>query len=358
VNRLQTYLNSEGSQYTIRTPQMELRVTAETEAADGRRQSDHVTVFVRRVQDLPSAAALAPQIHALQDQLERLATAPLPERYEGPVLFEGQAAGELFITRFAANVAVTPAIVQGHGLPISEMSQQGSRLLRRIGFKVLPEFLDVADDPTLTQVAGTALMGSYKVDKEGVPARHTLLVQSGVLKTVLTSRAPVEGITASSGNLRERGVAASNLLVSSQKGATAEELRRQLVQLAQSQGAAYGIVIRRLQGDTATVAYRLYPDGHEELLRDASLEGLDVTALSRIAAVSRDSQVYTRAAPQGRFTALLNPLANPGAGFAGNESTLVSCTVPSLLVTDVTIDKPRGQSPKPALISSPLEASR
>lgn len=355
VNRLRTYLNSEGTRFTIREPQIELRVRAEADAADGRPQSDLLTVFGRKAQDLPSAAALAPRIRAMQEELEQLAAAPLPARYEGPVLFEGEAAGELFATRFATNVAVEPAIVQGRGLQLPEgMSQQGSRLLRRIGFKVLPEFLDVADDPTLTQAAGSELMGSYKVDAEGVPARRTLVVGSGVLKTVLTSRAPVEGVQASTGNLRERGVAASNLVLSSQKSVTAQELRKQLIQLAQSQGAAYGIVIRRLHGNEADVAYRLYPDGREELLRNAQLEGLDVTALSRIVAVSSDSQVYTRLAPAPQLNGLRNALLNPGESFSGSEGPLLSCVVPSLLITGVTLDKPPGPAPKPALIPSPL----
>jgi predicted Zn-dependent protease len=348
-NRLQRYLSSEGSQYTVRLPQITLRISAETEAPDGRALGDVVTLFARRAQDLPSATVLSARVRALQEELEQLQGAPLTERYEGPVLFEGAAAGELFVTRFAANLPATPAVVTSSGQVLqTEPSNQGSPLLRRIGLRVLPEFLDVVDDPTLERMGEVPLLGRYKVDQEGVTARRTLVVEQGVLKTVLTSRAPVEGIPGSTANMRERGVAASNLLVSAQKGATLADLRKQVVQLAQGDGARYAVVIRRLQGDLATLAYRLYPDGREELLRNARLEGLNLTALRKIVAVSSDSEVYTRQAPA-------RPL---GGSITAGGDPLISCVVPSLLLTDVTVDRPQGEGPKTMLIPSPLEAGR
>jgi len=221
------------------------------------------------------------------------------------------------------------------------------------GCRVLPEFLDVVDDPTLTEAEGGSVLGGYKVDEEGVVARRTLLVHQGILKTLLTSRAPVEGVPETSANLRGRGVVPSNVLVSSQKSSTREELRQQMLQLAQSQGAGYALVIRRLHGNIATLVYKLYPDGHEELVRNATLTDFNLSSFKSIVAVSRETAVYTLPLParatQGNvfFMASLT---------AGAETPLVSCVIPSLLFADVAIEKPPVDSPKPMLLSSPLAA--
>jgi hypothetical protein len=344
LSRLARYLNSEGSEYTVRSPRITLHISAAAEAPDGRPVSDQETVFARSAQDLPAADALAARVRDLQEALKRLQAAPLTARYEGPVLFEGEAAADLFINRFASNVvALAPLVAQQGAAP----AQRGSPLLRRIGMRVLPDFLDAVNDPTLSRVPEGILLGGYKVDLEGVPAQRTLLVQQGILKTVLTSRDPVEGISVSTASLREQGVAAGNLLVTSRKSVPLEDLRRQLVQLAQAQGLQYGMAVRRMHGDAATLAYRIYPDGHEELLRNAELTDFNVGKFRGVVAVSQDSALYTRAAPDRELLpAILN--------FSGAEGPPLSCVVPSLLIEEVTLDRPQGEAPKPRLLPSPL----
>jgi predicted Zn-dependent protease len=207
--------------------------------------------------------------------------------------------------------------------------------------------MDVVDDATLTHEKDSLLFGSYKVDEEGVAPRRTSLVEHGVLKTLLTSRAPVRGIAASTGNLRELGVAPSNLFVSSDKTSTPEELRKRLVESAKSEGDAYGIVVRRLSGKTATIAYRIYADGHEELVRNADVSELTAASFKNISAVSDQRTVYTEVAP---FKGALAFNLNTAAGV----QPLVSYVVPSMLFPDVTIEKPSGESPKLTVIDNPL----
>jgi predicted Zn-dependent protease len=220
-------------------------------------------------------------------------------------------------------------------------------MLDKVGLLVLPRFMDVVDDATLTHEKDSLLFGSYKVDEEGVAPRRTSLVEHGVLKTLLTSRAPVRGIAASTGNLRELGVAPSNLFVSSDKTSTPEELRKRLVESAKSEGDAYGIVVRRLSGKTATIAYRIYADGHEELVRNADVSELTAASFKNISAVSDQRTVYTEVAP---FKGALAFNLNTAAGV----QPLVSYVVPSMLFPDVTIEKPSGESPKLTVIDNPL----
>jgi hypothetical protein len=108
-----------------------------------------------------------------------------------------------------------------------------------------------------------------------------------------------------------------------------------------------GIIVRRLSGKTATLAYRIYPDGHEELVRNAEVSELSSASFKSISAVSDERIVYTEAAP---FKA--SPLLS--LNLAGAGQPLVSYVVPSMLFAEATIEKPSGESPKPTVIDNPL----
>jgi predicted Zn-dependent protease len=344
-NRQERYLNSEGSSVVRRQPRFALRVTASAQAPDGLPLNDFIAAYGNSLKELPSQAALLSQVRELQSEFQKLQAAPLQGRYEGPVLFEGQAAGEVFARHFAGGLSAVPPAVSSNDQVAQTLRQQASGMLDRVGTRVLPIFIDVADDPTATHLKDQLLFGNYKVDQEGVIARRTSLIDHGILKTVLTTRAPVRGIGESTGNLRELGVAPSNLFVSSDKTSTSEELRQQLLDSAKTQGNPYGLIVRRLSGKSATLAYRIYQDGREELVRNADITELTSASFKNITAVSSERSVYTEAAP---FKSVFNL-----SGASGGQP-LVSYVVPSMLFSDVTIEKPSGESPKPTVISSPL----
>jgi predicted Zn-dependent protease len=346
-NRLERYLNSEGSTFTRMTPRVSLRITASTQATDGMPLRDFISAFGYAVTDLPSESDLLAQIHEMGERINQLQAAPVEDRYNGPVLFEGQAAAEVFARRFAELLPAQPNVISSNPQMLQAMRVQSNGLLNKLGARVLPDFLNVVDDPTATRERDNLLFGGYKVDEEGVPAKPTPVVQHGILKTVLTSRAPVRGVLESTGNLREHGVAPSNLFVDSDKTSTPEELKKQLVESAKSRGNKYGIVIRKLSGKSATLAYRVYEDGHEELIRNADISELNSASFKDILAVSSQRVVYTEATPL-RNTSPFN--VNP---FSGGQP-LVSYVVPSLLFEDVTIEKPSGEVPKPPVARNPL----
>jgi len=68
--------------------------------------------------------------------------------------------------------------------------------------RVLPEFLDVVDDPGLKTLNGKGLVGAYDVDDEGVPAQAVKLVSEGRLENYLVSREPVRDFPQSNGHGR------------------------------------------------------------------------------------------------------------------------------------------------------------
>ena len=347
-NKLERYLNSEGTTFTREAPRVTLRVSASTQAADGMPLSDFLAAYGYAMKDLPSESVLLTQIHKMGEQLSKLRNAPLEDRYDGPVLFEDQAAAELFARHFAELLPAQPNVIASNPQLLQSLRvQQSNGLLNKLHSRVLPDFLTVVDDPTATHAGDSILLGGYKIDEEGVPSKQTLVVQDGILKTVLTSRAPVRGVLESTGNLRERGVEASNLFVNSSKSSSPEELRKQLVGSAKSRGNAYGIVIRRLSANSVILAYRIYEDGHEELIRNAEISGVNSASFKEILAVSNQRIVYTEGTPL-RNNSPFN--LNPSSG----GRPLISYVVPSLLFEDVTIEKPSGEVPKPPIASSPL----
>jgi predicted Zn-dependent protease len=345
-NRLERYLNSEGGAFTRLIPRVSVRITASTQASDGMVLGDFVSAYGYSVKDLPSEAQFRSQILNLAAELSALQAAPHADRYNGPVLFEGQAAAEVFARNFAEALPAQPATISNNAQLEEALRQPSSGLLNKMGARVLPEFIDVVDDPTAIREKDSLLFGGYKVDEEGVPANRTLLVRDGILKTVLSSRAPVRGVPQSTGNLRERGVAATNLFVNAGKTLSLDELHKRLVELAVKRGNRYGIVVRRLSGRNATLAYRVYVDGHEELVRNAELSGMSVANFKDIVAVSDQRFVYTEATPQRNASLSMVPQIA--------SAPLESYVVPAMLFDDVTIQKTPGNSLKPPVANNPL----
>ena len=124
--------------------------------------------------------------------------------------------------------------------------EEGQTFTKDVGKDVLPGFLSVADDPTVTKFGNTWLSGSYAYDDEGQKAQRVDLIQDGVLKTFLMSRLPIASFSASNGHGRaETGHIPTgrqgNLIVTSTKTVPEAELRKQLIEEAKKQGKPYGL---------------------------------------------------------------------------------------------------------------------
>src|SRR5262249_8770799 len=130
---------------------------------------------------------------------------------------------------------------------MSQMGLGGS-LLDRIGGRVLPEWMDLVDDPRKKDYQGIKLAGYYEIDDDAVPSRPTKLVGKGMLKTLLASRVPVRTIAHSTGSRRSLGAVPSNLVLSSSKTSSEAELKAELLRRVKERGLDYGIIVRRAGG--------------------------------------------------------------------------------------------------------------
>ena len=361
------YVNSEGSSFIRNDPSASLIVRAQAQADDGTILHDFVIENGRAWDEIGGPDDLAGEVKDMGKAIaERMGAPKLPDRYIGPVLFEGQAAAELFAQVLA------PRFI-GIRVPDTEsqfssfMGQAGNPFLDKLGARVLPRFLSVTDDPTL---AGDGFVGGYAVDDEGVPASPTTLVENGILKTLLTSRNPVRDIELSTGNRRGGGPAPSNLVVTARRGMTHDELADELKLLMEEREAEFGIIVRRLGNpvfgpstgsgvsisfggpqqqqssvEPALLAYKVYPDGREQLLRTAEFAGIADATFKEIIAVSDSATTHSFVYTPMSFGGLATIISFGGAGFVSSLGQVVTVSVPDLLFEEISVRNPTGNLP-------------
>jgi hypothetical protein len=333
------YLNSEGSAVTEETSGATFVATAQTQATDGTMLPDWVMVSARSMEALPRESDLASQIGAMADRLTRLRRAPVVDRYNGPVLFDGASGGEVFSQVFAPKLLAMRAPASDNPQMEAYAGQGVSKLQDRLGSRVLPSFLSVVDDPMQVSYQGTPLVGSHAVDEEGVRARPTTLVENGFLKTLLNARDPVSGIPQSTGSFRTFGAQPSNLMLTVTEGVSKQELKEQLLSMMKQRNKEFGVIVRGVGREV----YKVNPDGREELMRLGQFDGLDDGAFKDLAAASRDLAVYS--IPYAAYGGRLYP------GQTG--APLVSFVAPSLLFEDLTLKPATGELPRLPLSKHP-----
>jgi TldD protein len=200
-----------------------------------------------------------------------------PEDYHGPVLFSGDAAGDVFNKLFIPNVEAdrpdtgTTARTQG-------MYQSSYKS------PVLPPFLTVVDDPTLRSFEGQSLLGSYAVDDEGVKVEPVTVVDHGKLINYLIGREPVKDFPESNGHGRAAlGQAAHShagvLIVKADAPLSSEAMKAKLLSLAKAQSRDV-YEVETLAGELMPrLLYRVSPDGKRTLVRGALFDELDQRAI-------------------------------------------------------------------------------
>ena len=341
-NETDYFASSEGSRVVTPHLQARLVVFAVTRAEDGMDLYRAQTFEAETVDGLPAQAEMEAAIRELGKSLEALRKAPLTEPFDGPAILSGRAAAVFFHE------------VLGHRLEGQRQrgDEEGQTFTKDIGKPVLPSFLSVADDPTLTAFGKTWLSGSYEFDDEGQKARRVDLIQDGVLKTFLMSRLPIASFAASNGHGRaETGRVPTgrqgNLIVTSTKSVPEAELRQQLIAEAKKQGKPFGLYFEDISSGFAVttrsspqafqviplVVWRVYVDGRpDELVRGVSIVGTPLAAMKRILATSDKSEVFN--------------------GECGAESGTVpvSAVAPAMLLSEMeTQRQPQGTARPPIL---------
>jgi predicted Zn-dependent protease len=359
------YVNSEGTTYTRRKSFVQLETNADAQAADGMPLADFDVAYARSLAALPSRDELGRRIRAMATRLDSQRKAAVVDRYFGPVLFEGQGAAELFLQSVGGALAGSPRVVVDD-LRFEGIFLNNGGFTDKVGSRILPDFLSVKDAPALRVFGPAPLFGSYQVDDDGVKAGETVLVDKGILQTLLHTRALIPDSTHSTASRRSTGTMPSNLLFSADKTMTPEQLKAELIRLVTQRHKEYGVVVRRIGNPQLMVnlarqrvvlngnaggpgsiaiepvieAYKVFLDGHEEPVRNLNFSGLTLDVFRSIVAVSEPAAVYS--APVRIITRA--PLT--GVAFLQPGGPMVvSTNAPSMLLEDVTLQRPTGDVP-------------
>jgi hypothetical protein len=279
VNRY--LVNSEGTVVRSGQSLYEMTIAASTQAADGMNLARDTSFIVPSMKELPSGTDVLARATKLAASLKELREAPVAEEeYRGPALFSADAATAIFADLVGENVL-------GHKPELGKNSRTTGGFAASYKTPVLPDFLSVVDDPTLSTYAGQALLGHYAIDDEGVAAQRVSLVEKGVLVNYVVGREPIRDFPTSNGHGRGRvptnppGPSLGNLIVTSAQPVSKEELKKKLIDLCQQRDLPYCYYVETFGPRlTPRLLYKVWSkDGHEELVRGAAFGDLDIRAL-------------------------------------------------------------------------------
>ena len=382
VRQRSHYVNTEGSRIVQSGSSVYVEVLARAQAADGSVVHDFETAFARNWSSLPGPDALAKRVHDLAANMTARLAAPTVTRYNGPVLFEGMSAAELFSQVMVPRLLGVRAPVPEESRIAGFAASLRNPFVDRLGGRVLPRGFNVVDDASvrLVDVGSSAVVdsarmaalhGGYLADDEGVPAVASTLVENGFLRTLLATRSPAHEGGATTGNRRHMGLPLpSNLLVSASNALPASELRNLFHELIQERGADYGIVVRRMANPEAklnaadtvraprgeigveslTRVFKAYPDGTEQLVRGAELSGITATDFRHIFGASNHRTVHTVAMLPSVAYSLRGTTAQYGR--TGGRP-IASIAMPDLLFDELTLRDMTGTPPKPPIAAHP-----
>jgi predicted Zn-dependent protease len=355
----QYFVNSAGSKSLRGDRIYNIELTMEGKNGEGEDIIDCANVIARKLDGLPEKTAMVKWAKQNAERMRLLLVAPEVEEYAGPVILTGDAAGEFFRQLFAKNVSDGPS-------PLYEKEQMaksnpGPELVNKVKRRVLPEFIDIFDDPSIESLGTLNLIGGYAVDDAGMIPRRIQLVEEGKLVGLPIALAPTKHVKEPNGHARGgvgRDVSArlSNLIVESSDKVPFDKLKTEMLEICRDMGLEYGLIVRKLLDPnspqasqaayfgggsrrsslTAPIeAYKVYPDGREEAVTNLEFSDVTVRILKDIVRTGDEAYCY-------------NYLIG-----ADNEMP-ASIVCPPLLIEEMELKRSESKIEKPMVLPSPL----
>ncbi|HLJ27984.1 MAG TPA: metallopeptidase TldD-related protein [Candidatus Angelobacter sp.] len=341
----QYFVSSEGARIITSRSLVRVLALASTRSPDGMELARSETFDASSFDKLASDQEIAAKIEKIADDLRKLKAAPVVEPFSGPALLSGRAAAVFFHE------------VVGHRLEGQRQrgENEGQTFTKMVNQSVLPSFLSVEDDPTLTSLEGRELSGNYRFDEEGQKSERVELISNGILKQFLMSRMPVKGFMHSNGHGRAQdGLMPvgrqGNLIVRSSKAVPDSELRAKLIQEIKDQKKPYGLYFEDIAGGfTLTLrnmpqafqimplmVWKVYADGRpDELVRGVDIIGTPLAALNRIVLTGEKLDTFN------------------GECGAESGSVPVSASAPAMLFSEIEVQKVAQGHERPPVLPPP-----
>lgn len=274
------------------------------------------------------------------DKLEEI-----KEDYEGPVIYSGLASSMFFYNtlfgREGKLIAQREAVsdrssyFQAYKNPVS--------MEDKIGEELIPNNFTIIDRPKLESFQGKILYGTTYVDREGVAPQDSLvIIQKGILKTLLCNRIPTKSINRSTGNERLgvssssslREMSPSNLFVEYSNGVEDKKLIDKLIVECESNKIDFGIEIKALDefaDQSPLVYYKVEKDGTKTMLKPMNLPNSSFKTLNKV--IDCSTNLYICNILNGNYR-----YQNPFNRYATLSGSFTGLVVPSsVLIKDAEI---------------------
>jgi predicted Zn-dependent protease len=274
------FMNSEGTVARSGHTHYVISIAGSTQAADGMLLQRSHADQGNELKELPTRAQFLKTTARILETLKLLRDAPVvDEEYRGPVLLSNDAAATVVTELVEPNVL-------GRKPQLGENARTTGKWSSSYKSRVLPDFINVFDDPTIATISGQPLFGNYTLDDEGVRAQRISLIEKGQLVSYLIGRTPIRDFPVSNGHGRAAATAApaphpGNLILQSSDPQADTGLKDKLIELCRKRDLPYGLFVETMGPRLEPrLLYRVWTkDGHEELVRGAVFGDLDVRSL-------------------------------------------------------------------------------
>lgn len=339
------FVSTEGSSVVQHSRVFSLTCTMRRIMADGTTIEQDVVVNVGDLREMPTLRAFKRMILRKHKKLLELSRAKEIHAFSGPVLLYPRAAALLFHETL------------GHRLEGSRLlsSDEGQTLKGLEGKRITNPAIEIRDNPTLKRFKGEVCIGAYDVDDEGTLATNTLLIDRGVLKGFLNTRAMThrKGFVPN-GHARSkrqhRPVSRMGVFtVAGTQTSSINQLRFQLLEEIRKQEKPFGMIVYETSGgETDTTNYDfqafrgeisyatlLYPNGRETLVRGVNIVGTPLQALDNVIGIGDTRELDN--------------------SFCGAESGMlpVSMIAPAVLLSNLELQAKSEEPAAPSILSKP-----
>ncbi len=290
-------INTEGTRLKHPAGLIVVAVNAYTKLEDGEEISDRIAYYGWSKDDLPAIDVILQDVDRMAANIIALSKAPvMEESYIGPVMIKGPA---------LASVLASELMTQRTGLVAYRTPLRSGGIQKlmedRLNRKILSSDITVKSMPHLKEYNGQRLIGSYETDAEGVtPAGELLLVENGILRTLMCDRVPTKKIKEPTGNriyaYQPQGISTrvspGVLSVSTSNGEPYDSLKTRLLSAAKDEGLDYAYTICSLPNGRSALLYKvMVADGSMELVRAGSVSNINLSRLKRALGASSVTNV-------------------------------------------------------------------
>lgn len=337
-------VNSDGARIVEGARRYSISYYASARTSDGMDLTRYKNYHFSKISDLPDENKIARDIENSIDELKKLLVSNEFDPQAVPAILENKAAAVFWHEIFGHRI-------EGHR---QKSEREGQTFVKKLGQKIMPEFITIYDDPDIEYYNGKFLNGNYKYDDEGVKSQKVVLVEKGILKGFLMQRIGVLDFNKSNGHGRRSygNMVVSrqgNLIIESSKKISYNELKKMLINEIKRQNKPFGLIIKDIEGGftitkrnmpqsyTILVKYavKVYPDGKEEPVRGFNMIGTPLQTFSKILATADDYDVFN--------------------GVCGAESGWIniSAVSPSILFSEIETEKIKKSNQKPPILKLP-----